>query len=254
MSGSELIGLVSARRRLERIADLELPSGVRLEGLLIGEDTQEAVILDADQPLTVTQLRGIHRSRSSGTTTPLILASVEPSGVRLLGPHSGAEPTAVLEGEHAARIISAVLGETTASAARTRLSALLKALDQANELPGVDSSGLFAIHYLETSVRSEVAWNTAVDQATPLLGRRAEDLIEGLGFTAEAIGDGARLLSPKEGPARAVAVLIGEEEGFEVGSKRLGSSPVQYGLSRAVQQRVPVQAGRQTKQTSAPVK
>jgi len=238
-AGQALVALVLGRRQLGRLLDLDLPKGTELLTLAIGDDTQEALLIESTSLLTVGQLRSIHRAREAGSNVPLVVAAVADGAVRLLGPDSEAEPTGPLQVEHASRVINAVLGEDSASAARRRLSSLIKALSHSNELPGVDNSGLFATHYLETGVRTGLGWDQAVADAGPLLSKRGEGLIAGLGFTAEPIGDGAKLLTPSHGPARAVAVLIGESEQFDAGSQRFGSSPVQYGLSRATQQRVP---------------
>ena len=239
MSTKKFNELIAARRTLNRVSGIEVPNGASISALHIGADNQEALVVETPGALTAGQLRKVHKDRQDGSNVSLAVAELSPSGVRLLGPDSDANPSGVLTGEHAARILTAVLDEPTSAGARVRLAEQISAIDRSNDLPGVKSEGLFATHYLKEGVRHELEWDAAVEAATPILPERGGDLIGALGFSTQTIGDGAHLLATADEVPRAVAVLIGKEQGFEASSTRLGSSPVQYGLAQATKQLVP---------------
>lgn len=239
MSTKKFNELIAARRTLNRVSGIEVPNGASISALHIGADNQEALVVETPGALTAGQLRKVHKDRQDGSNVSLAVAELSPSGVRLLGPDSDANPSGVLTGEHAARILTAVLDEPTSAGARVRLAEQISAIDRSNDLPGVKSEGLFATHYLKEGVRRELEWDAAVEAATPILPERGGDLIGALGFSTQTIGDGAHLLATADEVPRAVAVLIGKEQGFETSSTRLGSSPVQYGLAQATKQLVP---------------
>ena len=51
-------------------------------------------------------------------------------------------------------------------------------------LPGLRNEGLFAFHELDWDVPQRPDWPDAQEQATPLLGLRGPELLEGLGYDA----------------------------------------------------------------------
>ena len=65
-------------------------------------------------------------------------------------------------------------------------------------------------------------------------------LLDKLGYEVSSHGSTALLLSVKDGPRRAVAVLVEDREHFDRPSSRLNTeSPVLYGLSVAQHQELP---------------
>ncbi|MBT7431079.1 MAG: hypothetical protein HN783_14825, partial [Ilumatobacter sp.] len=112
-------------------------------------------------------------------------------------------------------------------------------VDTDDDLAGVTNSGLFANHYLSTSARERSDWAERTEASRPMLGLRGTELVTELGYQTSGLGAGALLLSSSSGPVHAVAVLMTDREGFDASTERFGSSPVQYGLAKAHQERVP---------------
>jgi hypothetical protein len=231
--------VLAAPRLLDSLPDLELPAGYELGGLAIGEGTQEVLTVASPSNPTVTDGRQIHKDRDSQRNVVLVVAIESPSGVWLVGPNPTGSMAGPLPVDQATRMLQAGLDEPTALAARQRLNQLLSAVEINDDLPGVTNAGLFATHYLATSARERADWGEQVAAAQPLLALRSSELIKGLGYQSEGLGAGALLLSTTEGSAHAVAVLMTDREGFDAATASLGASPVQYGLAKAHQERVP---------------
>ena len=226
-------------RLLDSLPDLELPAGYELGQLAIGEGTQEVLTVTSPSNPTVADSRQIHKDRDSRRNIVLVVAIESPSGVWLIGPNPAGAMAGPLPVDQATRILQAGLEEPTALAARQRLNHLLAAVETNDDLPGVTNAGLFATHYLATSARSRSDWEDRAGAAKALVNLRAAELIEGLGYQTQGLGAGALLLMTSEGPVHAVAVLMADREGFDASTDRFGASPVQYGLAKAHQERVP---------------
>jgi hypothetical protein len=231
--------VLAAPRLLDSLPDLELPAGYELGGLAIGEGSQEVLTVESLSNPTVTDGRQIHKDRDSRRNVVLVVAIESPSGVWLVGPNPAGSMAGPLPVNQASRILQAGLEEPTALAARQRLIHLLAAVETNDDLAGVTNAGLFATHYLATSARERADWGEQVAAAQPLLTLRSSELIKGLGYQSEGLGAGALLLSTTGGPVHAVAVLMTDSEGFDAATASLGASPVQYGLAKAHQERVP---------------
>ncbi|SVB69266.1 uncharacterized protein METZ01_LOCUS222120, partial [marine metagenome] len=231
--------VLAAPRLLDSLPDLELPTGYELGELAIGEGTQEVLTVTSPSNPTVTDGRQIHKDRDSRRNVVLVVAIESPSGVWLIGPNPAGAMAGPLPVDQATRILQAGLEEPTALAARQRLNHLLAAVETNDDLPGVTNAGLFATHYLATSARSRPDWEDRTTAAKALVNLRAAELIEGLGYQTQGLGAGALLLMTSEGPVHAVAVLMADREGFDAATDRFGASPVQYGLAKAHQERVP---------------
>jgi hypothetical protein len=231
--------VLQASRLLDSLPDLELPAGYELGGLAIGEGTQEVLTVASRSNPTVTDGRQIHKDRDARRNVVLVVAIESPSGVWLVGPNPAGSMAGPLPVDQATRILQAGLEEPTALAARQRLNHLLAAVETNDDLPGVTNAGLFATHYLATSARSRPDWEDRATAAKALVNLRSDELIEGLGYQTQGLGAGALLLMTSEGPVHAVAVLMTDREGFDAATDRFGASPVQYGLAKAHQERVP---------------
>ena len=230
---------MTAARRLDAVPTLDLPEGYELDALHIGGDGQEVLVVSSAANPTVTDGRQVHKDRDARRNIVLVVAIQGPAGVCLVGPNPAGGMAGPLPTGQATRILQAGLDESTALAARRRLIHLLEAVETNDDLAGVTNAGLFASHYLTTSVRERDDWSDRTVAAQPLLNLRSGDLIEALGYQSQGLGAGALLLSTTEGPVHAVAVLMTEREGFDASADRFGASPVQYGLAKAHQERVP---------------
>ena len=232
------VGL-TAHRHLESLPDLKLPAGLDLGDLYIGEGGQEVLTLKSSSAPTVTDGRLAHKHRDGSRNVVLVVAIEGPKGVWLVGPNREAAMAGPLPVDQATRILQAGLDEPSALAARQRFNQLLAAVEANEDLAGVTNAGLFATHYLATSARERPDWADRTASAAPLLLLRNAELIEGLGYQSSGLGSGALLLKTMDGPVHAVAVLMTDREGFDAASAKFGSSPVQYGLAKAHQERVP---------------
>jgi len=230
---------LTAPRRLSTVATLDLPFGYDLEALHVAEGSHEVLHVSCGTTPTLTDGRQIHKSRDARRNVVLVVAIESPRGVHLVGPNAEGAMAGPLPVDQAQRILQAGLDETTALAARRRLTHLLAAVETNDDLAGVTNAGLFATHYLATSARERDDWADRTEAARPMLDMRSSDLVAALGYTSEGLGAGALLLSTTEGPVHAVAVLMTEREGFDAATDRFGASPVQYGLAKAHQERVP---------------
>ena len=231
--------MLTAERTLQNLAELQLPGGYSFDALYVGSGAQEILAVATDQTPTVADVRLIHKERDGRRNIVLYVAVTSPRGAFVLGPTSESSLTGPLAVDQAQRILQAGIEEPTALAARRRLNNLLDQIDDPDDLPGITAAGLFAPHYLATTMADNQDWPNHTARAQPLLNMRSTELIEQLGYNLQALGSGALLLNTDSGSVQALAVLMDEREGFDAAADRFGSSPVQYGLARAQQERVP---------------
>lgn len=180
-------------------------------------------------------LKNLHVDRQAKKLFPLVVVAVSGPSSWVYGPAADADVIA-LPVEKAARVLQAALAEPTGLAARQRLGALHRAVGSGQEA-GVVNRGLFAGHYLQTSVREREDWDAATTGATAMLTLRHEPLVKALGFSVLSAGQ-ALLLNAGDAP-RAIAVLLDAAEQFDAASKRFDVSPVAFGLRIAAKHEVP---------------
>lgn len=181
-------------------------------------------------------LAALHRARQGKSAATVVVAAIGPDRVWLTGPAGDAAPIE-LDRDQALRVMQEVLREPDRLAARERFGSLQRAVTSASQV-GIVNEGLFASHFLETSVSQRGDWRRARDQAKVLLPLRDEQLIRALGFDAQRTASHAMLLTSTKVP-RAVAVLLRSDEQFDAQSQRFGVSPVAWGLSVAARHEVP---------------
>lgn len=228
---------INASRRLT--PEVRLPAGFSLDAVLVGDAGQEVLAVNADNAPTASELRRIHRERQGQRGVVLAVAAVNAKGTWIQGPSNEGLPVGPLADGQAARVLEAFLGERMALASRQRLVGLLEAATRTDGLVGALNSGLFATHYLERLPSERADWPERVEASQSLVALRGTDLVRGLGYRSEGLGAGALLLTVDEDPPHAVAVLVDDTEGFEAVSTRFGASPIQHGLAKAAQARVP---------------
>ena len=94
---------------------------------------------------------------------------------------AGDDPRVVdLDYEQAERMAAAALDEPDRHSAIRFLSEALEG--EPNEHPGLRNKGLFATHELLYGVPKHDDWDAATARSRPLLGRRGQDLVRGLGY------------------------------------------------------------------------
>ena len=185
-------------------------------------------------------LRALHSGRLRNRAVPLCVVVRDARGSAwILGPAATAPPLGPIPIGQAVRILQAALDERSGSAARARILRTRDALETA-EIPGFDSQGLFAIRELTYGVPRRPDWAPACERSQRLLAQspRGNDLIRGLGFDSHSVPGNALLLTVGSEPARAVAILLRDDESFEAESPRFSKSPIYHGLEIARQNNV----------------
>jgi hypothetical protein len=166
-----------------------------------------------------------------------VVAIIHDGTVHLFGPDPQAQAVE-LSVEQAERQLQSVLAEPDVLAATERFAGFRKASDSTG-VPGFTNSGLFATHHITSNVPKRADWDALGKDARRLLGLRKKQLIEALGFKAQAGPNGTLLLSIDGHPPRAVAVLLDDSEQFDAKTQRFQLSPVAFGLAVATRQEVP---------------
>ena len=198
----------------------------------------------AGQPIRG-DLAKLHKARKGNSNNPVVVVAIKEDKSWLFGPNDNGAITGPLDLEYSKRIVQAALDEPSGLAARRRINQTYSAIngtatgpDVANALPGVSNSGLFASHELRQGVRRRSDWEDACKKSIPILGQRQEDLIRALGYTPEPVDSNAILLKNSGDNARAVAVLLREDETFDGQSNRFAVSPVAFGIKVAEEREV----------------
>ena len=218
------------------------PAGVKPLSVVTGHDDKNVGMQVAlatwnghGEPPTE-MMRKLHRNRKGKKAFSLVVALFGDSTAWLLGPESELVPVA-LSRTQAVRVLQAALSEPDGLAARLRIAKLLKAVSTSSSA-GVTNEGLFARHFLETSVPQRPDFTQACEEAEALVQLSDEPLIKALGFSTKRTAGHALLLTSDEVP-RAVAVLLQSDEQFDAKSTRFSVSPVAWGLNIAAKQEVP---------------
>ena len=205
-----------------------------------GADPLEVAYATADQP-TSASAREIWKQRHGRAAAPLLLAvgypRTNPQRALLCGP-TGENPT-VVDVDHALaeRLASAALAEPNRHLAIRFLSAAMDG--DPNSLPGIRNRGLLATHALEAWVPQELDWEAAGRRARPLLAKRDQALVRGLGYEIENRGN-HQVLRSANGTAHAVAVFLQPTEQEEQPSPRFGNqTPVTAALTSADRDNLP---------------
>ena len=184
------------------------PDGLAPDRVEIGNDPMalQVAVAEWNSPGEPTReaMRSLHAERQAKKLFPLVLLATRGDEAWVFGPAAEAQVVALRAGT-AERLLQAALDEPSGLAARHRLAALQRAVASGQEA-GVANRGLFAGHYLQTSVRERADWPAATEASVPLLGLRHEGLIKALGYTAHPAGQA--LLLSADAVSRAVAVLF----------------------------------------------
>jgi hypothetical protein len=223
-------------------SDPSAPVGVTTEKVYLGSDPFglggfQVAVASASTAPSRQLLRDLFTARKGKTQIQLVVAIIHDGTVHLFGPDPQAQAVE-LSVEQAERQLQSVLAEPDVLAATERFAGFRKASDSTG-VPGFTNSGLFATHHITSNVPKRADWDALGKDARRLLGLRKKQLIEALGFKAQAGPNGTLLLSIDGHPPRAVAVLLDDSEQFDAKTQRFQLSPVAFGLAVATRQEVP---------------
>jgi hypothetical protein len=190
---------------------------------------------------TLRRCARLWKQRHGYRAAPLLLVVTYPDGqgsrAVLCGP-AGDDPRVVdLDYERAERMAAVALGEPDRHLAIRFLSEALEG--EPDEHPGLRNKGLFATHELLYGVPKRDDWDDATARSRPLLGRRGQDLVRGLGYEIDQRARHSVLRSADD-KAQAVAVFLQESEQADQPSSRFeNQTPVTYALSHADRDNIP---------------
>ena len=192
------------------------------------------------RPKTAT-VREVWKDRHGHRAAPLLVVISYPAGGRcravVCGP-TGDDPRVVdLDHAQAERLADAALGEPDRHLAIRFLAEALEG--EPDEHPGLCNKGLLATHELQYGVPKRDDWDAATARSEPLLHRRGQDLVRGLGYEIDQKARHSVLRSPEE-RAQAVAVFLQESEQADQPSSRFeNKTPVTYALYHAERENIP---------------
>lgn len=184
-----------------------------------------------------TLLKELFKARKGRLQVSVIVAVEVGQEVHLFGPDPDSE-VLVQKLAVATSFLNSILTQENGILAYQRAISVRRSL-QTTDMPGFTNNGLFASHYIRTSIPSHPRWDAAQKKAIELQGLRNRDLIEGLGFEVTSSPARTLLLSAKGNSNRVVAILLEANETFETKSERFQASPVEWGLGVASQQGAP---------------
>lgn len=224
-----------------------LPAGspFQLECLALGQGQMalEVLIVKGAGPPSPPRVRTLWKERNQGRAAPLLLVVLFDNRAVLCGPAAAGNDPPVhvaIERGQAEHLCREALDQPDRHAAHRYLRDALPALVD-SPMPGVRNEGLLATHELARGARKLPIWDDAGGKASPLLARREQALLKGLGFKIEPHDNATSILrAGPNGKKLAVAVLLRPGEAPEVEADRFaGLSPVSYALTVADRESLP---------------
>jgi hypothetical protein len=182
----------------------------------------------------------LHKDRASHGIAPVVVVAINTDHAWIFGPNAQAAVIGPVAKDHAQRILQSALNEPSGLDARRNLNQTYEAVTatsssgvSADALRGVGNAGLFATHELKNGVRKRSDWDEACSVSLEMMSLRKNELVKKLGYSLEDVGGNASLLKSKGANARAVAVILLDNETFDGQSNRFAVSPVAFGLQVA---------------------
>jgi len=183
------------------------------------------------------QMKQLFNERKGRLPITLILVVVHGQMASLFGPDSDTE-VLTQKSSTVEAILNSILAQDNEILAYQRAASILRS-KQTTGMVGFTNNGLFASHYIRSSIERHPKWKAAQEQSHIIQNLREKELITALGFEITSNPSSTYLLKA-QGPAnRVVAILLDQSEGFDSKSPRFQASPIEWGLAIAAQQRVP---------------
>jgi hypothetical protein len=223
--------------------DTGSPAGLNLKNIYVGPDpigigAFQVAVVEASSTPSREALKKLFKNRKLKTNIQLVVMATVGDRAWLFGPDEDTATIEAMQLSQAERLLQSALDEPDALAAYARIGQLRRSIDTTG-ISGFTNNGLFASHHIRENVPNRPDWEEASEKALKLLGKRGDQLIQDLGFTASRHAANALLLRGQAAAPQAVAVLLDESEQFDSKSPRFQLSPVAWGLNIASREDVP---------------
>jgi hypothetical protein len=223
--------------------DTGSPAGLNLKNIYVGRDpigigAFQVAVVEASSTPSREALKKLFKNRKLKTNIQLVVMATVGDRAWLFGPDEDTATIEAMQLSQAERLLQSALDEPDALAAYARIGQLRRSIDTTG-ISGFTNNGLFASHHIRENVPNRPDWEAASEKALKLLGKRGDELIQDLGFTASRHAANALLLRGQAAAPQAVAVLLDESEQFDSKSPRFQLSPVAWGLNVASREDVP---------------
>ena len=201
-----------------------------------GAQPIQVAVAQSDLGVTRAQLKTLFTERK-GTLNTLIIVVIHGDQASFFGPDADTE---VMKQKisTAEAILNSILDQPNEVLAYQRATSIWRS-KQTTDLVGFTNNGLFASHYIRSSVNHHPEWKSAQEVSQRIQNLRDQELIAGLGFEITSRPSNTFVLSAKGQAHRAVAILLDQSESFESKSTRLQASPVEWSLAIAAEQGAP---------------
>ena len=213
--------------------------GVQPDAIHFGQGAQPIQIAVAQSQAAPSRatLKTLFQDRKGKLPVFVIIAVSHGDSVSIFGPDPDSE-TIVLKKSTAEAVLNSILDQENEISAYQRAIFLWRS-KQTTDMVGFTNNGLFASHFIRTSINKHGQWDQAQKRSTEIQHLRDKELISGLGFEISASPSSTLLLSAGGQDKRVVAILLDRSENFDAKSTRLQASPVEWSLGIAAQQGAP---------------
>ncbi len=225
-----------------RVIDWSLdvpPTGITSQRVHFGNGAQpiQVGLASSDSAPSRSILRTLYQDRKGRLPIFVIIAVSHGDSVSIYGPDPDSE-TIVLKLATAQAVLNSILEQESEISAYQRAVFLWRS-KQTTDMVGFTNNGLFASHFIRTSIDRHAKWGDAQKRSIEIQHLRDKELITGLGFEISASPSSTLLLSANGQEKRVVAILLDRTENFDAKSPRLQASPVEWSLGIAAQQGAP---------------
>lgn len=197
-----------------------------------GNPALEVVFTEAHSRPTAEMMRGAWKTRSAGRAVPVLFVVLY--GRRVATAGVGGNPEHVLldlDRNQLEQVCRTALAAPDQHVARRLLNQALTDLEAGST--GWRNMGLFATHFLRSSVPKHERWPEACRKGHEIHGKRRRELLAGLGLTVDEANGQALILRAADARV-ALAVLLEAQEQPELALARFNQlSPVSYALAKA---------------------
>ena len=237
---------LTSSRTIPWVRPKDCPKSIDTLSIVTGHDEGDLALevglaswSGSDSP-TRDAMQKLYKDRAGQGIAPVVVVAVNADLAWIFGPNAQAAVVGPIAKDHAQRILQSALNEPSGLDARRNLNQTYEAITatsssgvSADALRGVGNAGLFATHELKNGVRKRADWDEACKASLEMMSLRKTELVKKLGFSLEDVGGNASLLKSKGENARAVAVILLDNETFDGQSNRFAVSPVAFGLQVA---------------------